>query len=99
MKTKPAINGDDFMVFPRVLRRRDFLVAALASSFVISTGFSHTVQAQDTEAITYLLPAPANAIAFAPFMLAQHNDYYRDAGLEVNFVSVKGGADVGKQLA
>lgn len=48
--------------------------------------------------LTYLLPAPANAIAFAPLMLAQHKNYYQDEGLNVRFVSVKGGADVGKQL-
>jgi len=48
--------------------------------------------------VTYLFPAPANAIAFAPFMLAQHKGYYKQAGLEPKFVSVKGGADVGKQL-
>lgn len=48
--------------------------------------------------VTYLLPAPANAIAFAPLMLAQHKNYYADAGLNVKFISVKGGADVGKQL-
>lgn len=69
---------------------------ALATAISFSAG---AAQAQDklTE-ITYLLPAPVNAIAFAPLMLAQHKNYYADAGLQVKFVSVRGGADVGKQL-
>lgn len=70
--------------------------AALASATSLALGNAHA-QEKPFE-ITYLLPAPANAIAFAPLMLAQHKNYYADAGLQVKFVSVKGGADVGKQL-
>jgi len=70
--------------------------AALASAVALSVGSAHAQEAPVE--ITYLLPAPANAIAFAPLMLAQHKNYYADAGLKVRFVSVKGGADVGKQL-
>lgn len=69
---------------------------ALASAALLAAGGAH---AQDKPfEITYLLPAPTNAIAFAPLMLAQHKNYYADAGLQVKFLSVKGGADVGKQL-
>lgn len=69
---------------------------ALASAASLAAGSVHA-QEKPVE-ITYLLPAPVNAIAFAPLMLAQHKNYYADAGLQVKFVSVKGGADVGKQL-
>lgn len=68
----------------------------LASAAALASGGAHA-QEKPFE-ITYLLPAPTNAIAFAPLMLAQHKNYYADAGLQVRFVSVKGGADVGKQL-
>lgn len=76
---------------------RGFLkTAVLASAVSLSIGGA---QAQEAPVeVTYLLPAPVNAIAFAPLMLAQHKNYYADAGLNVRFVSVRGGADVGKQL-
>ena len=71
----------------------------LKAAVLASAAAAGSVQAQEKPVeITYLLPAPANAIAFAPLMLAQHKNYYADAGLQVKFVSVKGGADVGKQL-
>ncbi|WP_322063149.1 ABC transporter substrate-binding protein [Paraburkholderia sp. J63] len=49
--------------------------------------------------MTYLLPAPQSEIAFAPLMIAQYKHYYADEGLSVRFVTVQGGAEVGKQLA
>lgn len=75
----------------RRLARTSFLMSAA----LLAAGGVH---AQEHFQLTYLLPAPTNAIAFAPLMLAQHKNYYADAGLQVRFVSVKGGADVGKQL-
>lgn len=72
-------------------------VAALGLALALSMGTAHAQEKKLTE-ITYLLPAPASAIAFAPFMLAKHKNYYEQEGLSVRFVSVKGGADVGKQL-
>jgi NitT/TauT family transport system substrate-binding protein len=50
------------------------------------------------EEVTYLLPAPPNSPAFAPWMLAQHKGYYTQEGLKVNFVVAKGGVDVAKQV-
>lgn len=54
--------------------------------------------AQSLEEVTYLLPAPATLTAFAPWMLAQHKGYYRDEGLDVRFISARGGVDVAKQV-
>lgn len=71
--------------------------AALSLTVALSASMAGAQSRPLTE-ITYLLPAPAQAIAFAPFMLAQHKHYYEQAGLSVKFVTVKGGADVGKQL-
>lgn len=50
------------------------------------------------EKINYLLPAPAFLPAFAPWMLAKHLGYYKDAGYDVTFVRGKGGVDVAKQV-
>jgi len=50
------------------------------------------------EPITYLLPAPKNLPAFAPWLIAQEEGYFKAEGLEVNFVTGKGGVDVAKQI-
>lgn len=50
------------------------------------------------EPITYLLPAPKSLPAFAPWLIAQEEGYFRDAGLDVTFVTGKGGVDVAKQV-
>ena len=51
-----------------------------------------------TEKVTYLLPAPAFLPAFGPWMLAQGKGYYAEEGLEVEFVTARGGVDVAKQV-
>src|SRR5690606_16551296 len=76
--------------------RAGLMAGAVTTALALSATVAHA-QEKLTE-VTYLLPAPVNAIAFAPLMLAQHKNYYADAGLDVRFVSVRGGADVGKQL-
>ena len=55
-------------------------------------------QAQKLEEITYLLPAPSNLPAFGPWMLAQAKGYYAAEGLDVKFVTARGGVDVAKQV-
>lgn len=50
------------------------------------------------EEVTYLLPAPPNSPAFAPWVLAQHKGYYADENLKVSFIVAKGGVDVAKQI-
>lgn len=55
------------------------------------------MSAQALTDVTYLLPAPATS-AFAPWVLAQHNGYFEEQGLNVTFISGKGGVDVAKQI-
>jgi len=55
-------------------------------------------QAADLQNVTYLLPAPSSLPAFAPWMLAKQRGYYAAEGLDVNFITAKGGADVAKQV-
>ena len=50
------------------------------------------------EKVTFLLPSVPASPAFAPFMLAQHKGYYKAEGLEVEFETGKGGADVAKHV-
>ncbi|SDV48639.1 NitT/TauT family transport system substrate-binding protein [Chitinasiproducens palmae] len=73
--------------------------ALLMGGVAAALGTASTGAYAQNQAITYLLPAPASAVAFAPLMLAQKKGYFEQAGLTVRFVSVQGGADVGKQLA
>lgn len=65
-----------------------------AASIIVATA---SVQAAPEE-ITYLLPAPPNTPAFAPWMIAQQKGYYADENLKINFVAAKGGVDVAKQI-
>lgn len=64
----------------------------------IALASASTLAADQLEKITYLLPAPQNLPAFAPWVLAQQQGYFEDEGLEVNFVTAKGGVDVAKQV-
>jgi len=54
--------------------------------------------AQKLEEVTYLLPAPGTVPAFGPWMLAQAKGYYAAEGLDVKFVTGRGGVDVAKQV-
>lgn len=76
-----------------VLRRT--CLALLASTALFGP---LAVQAQQLQKITYLLPAPGTLPAFGPWMLAQAKGYYAAEGLEVEFVTGRGGVDVAKQV-
>ncbi|MBI5441279.1 MAG: ABC transporter substrate-binding protein [Deltaproteobacteria bacterium] len=55
-------------------------------------------RSENLEEVTYLLPAPAAQIAFAPWMLAQQRGYYAREGLKVTFQPGRGGVDVAKMV-
>ncbi|MES2511763.1 MAG: ABC transporter substrate-binding protein [Pseudomonadota bacterium] len=76
------------------LMRRTCLVILASTALFASVG----AQAQNLQKITYLLPAPGTLPAFGPWMLAQAKGYYAAEGLEVEFVSGRGGVDVAKQV-
>ena len=73
---------------------RGTLGAAVA--LALAAGASGVAQAE--QKVTYLLPAPAFLPAFGPWMLAKGKGYYAEEGLDVEFVSAKGGVDVAKQV-
>ncbi len=50
------------------------------------------------ERVTYLLPAPIFLPAFGPWIIARQRGYYAAEGLEINFETGRGGADVAKQV-
>lgn len=56
------------------------------------------LNAEPLQEVTYLLPAPSTLTAFAPWMLAQHKGYYTEEGLNVRFITARGGVDVAKQV-
>lgn len=72
-------------------------MALAAAALALSLGAA-APQAQDLRSVTYLLPAPPALPAFAPWMVAQQRGYYAQEGLDVAFVTAKGGADVAKQV-
>lgn len=74
------------------------LLTAAMFGACISMASAPSLATEKLESITYLLPAPKNLPAFAPWILADHQGYFKEEGLEVNFVSGKGGVDVAKQV-
>jgi NitT/TauT family transport system substrate-binding protein len=50
------------------------------------------------EQVTYLLPAPIFLPAFGPWIVSRQRGYYAAEGLEINFETARGGADVAKQI-
>ncbi|MCB5363136.1 ABC transporter substrate-binding protein [Pusillimonas sp. CC-YST705] len=75
------------------------LIAAIAvGACAAIVPFTSGAQEKKLEPITYLLPAPQNLPAFAPWMIAKQQGYFEAEGLDVNFVTGKGGVDVAKQV-
>lgn len=72
--------------------------ASACSVLALSAAIVPAVTHAAPEEITYLLPAPPNSPAFAPWVLARHKGYYADENLEVSFIVAKGGVDVAKQI-
>jgi NitT/TauT family transport system substrate-binding protein len=77
--------------------KRAFIKTAAALALTLVAA-AQPARAQQTEEVTYLLPAAAFLPAFGPWMLAQARGYYAAEGLKVNFVVGKGGVDVAKQV-
>ena len=72
--------------------------ACLAVCAAAALSAPMAVQAQALQEVTYLLPAPGTLPAFGPWMLAQAKGYYKAEGLDVKFVTGRGGVDVAKQV-
>lgn len=70
----------------------------LALFSAISLAVPLAVHAQALQEVTYLLPAPGTLPAFGPWMIAQAKGYYKAEGLDVKFVTARGGVDVAKQV-
>jgi NitT/TauT family transport system substrate-binding protein len=73
--------------------RHTCIALCAAASFIAPVAAQAPLQA-----VTYLLPAPGTLPAFAPWMIAQGKGYYKAEGLDVNFVTARGGVDVAKQI-
>lgn len=67
------------------------------TGIALGLGIAFAAQAQSTD-VTYLLPAPPNSPAFAPWIIAQQKGYYAARNLNMTFIAAKGGVDVAKQI-
>ena len=83
------------MKFTKTPVARRLMCAGLMSAAMLALAPAAHAQLQE---VTYLLPAPANLPAFGPWMVAQAKGYYKEEGLEVKFVTARGGVDVAKQI-
>ncbi|MGH8483228.1 MAG: ABC transporter substrate-binding protein, partial [Pseudomonas sp.] len=71
----------------------------LAQTSVIALGLGLALNAQaEPTKVTYLLPAPPNSPAFAPWIIAKEKGYYSARDLDLTFIAAKGGVDVAKQI-
>src|SRR6266851_906375 len=72
------------------------LCATVAAALLAFAALPHCAVA--LERVTYLLPAPIYLPAFGPWIVARQRGYYAAEGLEINFETARGGADVAKQI-
>ncbi|MDB5963737.1 MAG: nitrate transporter substrate-binding protein, partial [Polaromonas sp.] len=63
------------------LTRRGWISLLTAGAASLSALLA--VQAQTLETVDYLFPAPAQQIAFAPWIVAQQRGYYAQEGLKL----------------
>jgi NitT/TauT family transport system substrate-binding protein len=76
--------------------RRHWRSRLIAAAIVAIAGGFHAAGA--SERVVYLLPAPIYLPAFGPWIVARERGYYSAEGLEVQFETARGGADVAKQI-
>ena len=97
------------IIMTQSTRRISFLPAGLAIAsfrrriagallFAATATAGNVAGAQTLETVDYLFPAPAQQIAFAPWMIAQQRGYYAQEGIKLNFLSGRGGVDTAKQI-
>src|SRR6202050_122248 len=92
----PAHNGVIMTVLEsKTLSRRSVLQAGAAITLGLG-GLGGRRRAE--EKITYLSPAPPLLPAFGPIRLASGKGYFKDAGLDVNYATGRGGVDVAKEV-
>jgi len=76
------------------------LVAKACRSAALVLAMATVVSpARAGEAVTYLLPAAPDQVAFAPWLVARQLGYYATAGFDVSFAAGRGGIDVAQQIA
>jgi NitT/TauT family transport system substrate-binding protein len=82
------------MVPPQRRNLRRSIAAALLAAAAAGCPNS----AASLERVTYLLPAPIYLPAFGPWIVSRQRGYYAAEGLEIDFETARGGADVAKQI-
>ena len=74
---------------------RRYIVSLLA---LVVISLSVTPALAQLTKVDFLLPAPKALPAFSYYTVAEQKGFYRDEGLEINFLTVRGGMDVVKQV-
>lgn len=73
-------------------------LAGIAGAAMLASLISASAHAEALEKITFLTPAPSSLPAFAAAQIAKGKGYFKEAGLDVQIMTGKGGADVAKQI-
>ena len=89
--------GQSESVFEMMCACGHSLRKMLAAVFAVSLA-ALPQPAAALDRVTYLLPAPIYLPAFGPWIVARQHGYYAAEGLEINFETARGGADVAKQI-
>jgi NitT/TauT family transport system substrate-binding protein len=80
------------------MRIKKLLATAAWGVCALMLPLAGQAQEKKLEPVTYLLPAPQTLPTFAPWMIAKQQGYFEAEGLDVNYVTAKGGVDVAKQV-
>ena len=74
---------------------------ALLSSVAATAGlpFVHIAPAAELKPIKCIIPIPTLDESFAPFAVAKHVGYFKEEGLDVTFLTVRGSNEAGMQVS
>ena len=93
MKSRPFAPR---LVTQTLLVSRQWCSRLIAAAIVAIAGWPGP--ADSSGRVIYLLPAPIYLPAFGPWIVARERGYYAAEGLDIQFETARGGADVAKQI-
>ena len=77
-----------------MLARRELLVAGAAAALV-----PMAARAADLTAVKCIIPIPTFDESFAPFAVAKYMGYFKEEGLDVSFLTVRGSNEAAMQIS
>src|SRR5947199_10412675 len=79
------------------LTRRTLLSHAAITAMTLP--LMGTAHAADLTPVKCIIPIPTLDESFAPFAVAKHMGYFKEEGLDVNFVTVRGSNEAAMQVS